>query len=108
MASQQAVQDDGLWAYFGAAQAASPWHRALEQTVSKASKLAESTTSQLSAPALALADRIAKICSDHALGDPLVYARWAVSMQFRKSAAENASRKAAWEYLLGVLQNCLE
>jgi MerR family transcriptional regulator, thiopeptide resistance regulator len=28
MASQQAAPDDGLWAYFGAAQEASPWHQA--------------------------------------------------------------------------------
>jgi len=105
LAPQQAARDEDLWAYFGAAQAASPWHQALEQAVNEASRLAESTMSPLSAPALVLANRISKICSDHSLGDPLVYARWAASMQFRKSPAENTRRKAAWEYISDILQN---
>lgn len=47
-----------------------------------------------SAPATALANRLTQICSDHSLGDPLVYARWAGAMQFRRSADENVHRDA--------------
>jgi hypothetical protein len=53
---------------------------------------------------MALANRLAQICSDHSLGDPLVYARWAGAMQFRSSADENARKKSAWAYLASALQ----
>jgi hypothetical protein len=96
--------DDGLWAYFGAVQTASPWHQALGQTADEAAKLAESKTDPSSAPALALANRLARICTDHLLGDPLVYARWACAMQFRGSADENARMQSAWAYLASSLQ----
>lgn len=96
--------DDGLWAYFGAAQAASPWYQALKQTADEAAKLVESRTDPSSAPAVALAGRLTAICSDHALGNPLVYARWAGAMQFRGSAEENVRKKGAWAYLANALQ----
>jgi DNA-binding transcriptional MerR regulator len=102
--SLAAAGDDGLWAYFGAAQAASPWHQALNQTADEAAKLAESKVDPSSAAAVALANRLARICSDHSLGDPLVYARWAGAMQFRSSADENARKKSAWGYLASALQ----
>jgi hypothetical protein len=57
-----------------------------------------------SAPAMALANRLVRICSDHSPGDPLVYARWAGAMQFRRSADENARKKSAWAYLASALQ----
>lgn len=104
VASQNAAPDDGLWAYFGAAQEAAPWHRALRQTADEAAKLAENNTDPSSAPAIALADCLTRICSDHSLGDPLVYARWAHAMQFRGSPEENARRKSAWAYLASALQ----
>jgi DNA-binding transcriptional MerR regulator len=104
MASQQAAPDDGLWTYFSAAQEASPWHQALRQTADEAAKLLEADVEPSAAPAAALADRLARICSDHSLGDPLVYARWAGAMQFRRSADENASSKSAWAYLASALQ----
>jgi hypothetical protein len=104
MASQQAAPDGGLWAYFSAAQEASPWHQALEQAAADASKLVESRADPSSAPAMALANRLARICSDHSLGDPLVYARWAGAMQFRRSDDENARRRSAWAYLANALQ----
>jgi hypothetical protein len=104
MASQQAAPDGGLWAYFGAAQEASPWHQALEQAAADASKLVESRADPSSAPAMALANRLARICSDHSLGDPLVYVRWAGAMQFRRSDDENARRGSAWAYLANALQ----
>lgn len=66
--------------------------------------LAESNTDAFSAPAMALANRLARICSEHSLGDALVYARWAGAMQFRGFADENARRKTAWAYLAGALQ----
>jgi DNA-binding transcriptional MerR regulator len=104
LASQQAAPDDGLWAYFGAAQEASPWHQALRQTAEEAAKLLDSRVEPSAAPATALAERLAQICSDHSLGDPLIYARWASAMQFRRSVDENARWKSAWAYLASVLQ----
>jgi hypothetical protein len=104
MASQQGAPDDGLWAYFGAAQEASPWHQALRQIRDEATKLAESTVAASSTPAMELANRLTRICADHSLGDPLVYARWAGAMQFRRSADENARAKSAWAYLASALE----
>ncbi|HEY0341913.1 MAG TPA: MerR family transcriptional regulator [Steroidobacteraceae bacterium] len=104
MASQEAAPDDGLWAYFGAAQEASPWHQALRQTADEAEKLVAGKADPSSALATALANRLARICSDHSLGDPLVYVRWAGAMQFRGSAEENVRRKGAWAYLANALQ----
>ena len=104
MASQQAAPDEGLWAYFGAAQEASPWHQALRQIADEAVKLAESRVDTSSGPAMALANQLTRICTDHSLGDPLVYAGWAGAMQFRKSADENARMKSAWAYLASALQ----
>jgi DNA-binding transcriptional MerR regulator len=104
IAPQQAAPNDGLWAYFGAVQEASPWHQALRQTVDEAAKLVESKEDPSSPPAITLANRLAQICSDHALGDPLIYARWAGAMQFRSSADENARRQSAWAHLASALQ----
>jgi MerR family transcriptional regulator, thiopeptide resistance regulator len=102
--AQQTAADDGLWGYFVAAQEASPWYKALIQTAEEAAKLVERRVDASSAPAAALANRLTLICSDHSLGDPLVYARWAGAMQFRKSAEENARRRSAWAYLASTLQ----
>jgi DNA-binding transcriptional MerR regulator len=99
-----AAPDEGLWAYFGAVQAATPWHQALRRAADEAATLAKSNTDPSSAPAMALARRLARICSEHALGDALVYARWAGAMQFRGSADENARRKSAWAFLTGALE----
>jgi DNA-binding transcriptional MerR regulator len=104
MTSQQTAPDGGLWAYFGAAQEASPWHRALQETAVEAAKLVESKVDPTSASAMALANRLARICSDHSLGEPLVYARWAGALQFRKSPDENARTKSAWAYLASALE----
>jgi hypothetical protein len=60
-----------------------------------------------SEPAAALANGLTRICSDYALGDPLVYARWAAAMQFRKSNDENARLKAAWMYVAEALKPAL-
>ena len=49
MASQKAAPDDGLWAYVGEAQQASPWHQALRQTVDEAAKLVDSKVDPSSA-----------------------------------------------------------
>jgi MerR family transcriptional regulator, thiopeptide resistance regulator len=104
IASQEAARDDGLWAYFAAAQEGSPWHRALGQIAAEAATLAESSVDASSAPALALANRLTRICVDHSLGDPLVYTRWAGAMQFRRSADENARTKNSWTYLASAIQ----
>ncbi len=104
MSSEQAAPEDGLWAYFGAAQEASPWHQALTQVTDEAEKLVERKAEPSSAPAKALANRLALICSDHSLGDPVVYARWAGAMQFRRSAEVNARMTGAWAYLASAAQ----
>jgi hypothetical protein len=104
MASQQGAPDDGLWAYFGAAQEASPWHQALRQTAEEATSLLERRVEPSAAPARVLAERLAQICTDHNLGEPLLYARWASAMQFRRSVDENARWKSAWAYLASALQ----
>jgi len=102
--AQNTASNDGLWGYFSAAQEASPWHKALTQITDEAAKLVERKVHASSAPAAALAKRLTLICSDHCLGDPLVYARWVSAMQFRKSAGENAHRRNAWVYLASTLQ----
>jgi DNA-binding transcriptional MerR regulator len=104
IAARRASPDDGLWAYFGAAQEASPWHHELSQAADEAVKLMEQRVDPSSAPATALAKCLARICSDHSLGAPLVYARWAGAMQFRRSADENARLQSAWAYLAGAIQ----
>ena len=103
-AQQQANTDDGLWAYFGAAQEASPWHQALKQIADEAIKLVAGKVDPTSAPAMTLATNLTRICADYSLGDPTVYARWASAMQFRNSAEENERRKSAWAYLVNALQ----
>jgi MerR family transcriptional regulator, thiopeptide resistance regulator len=103
MTSQKAAQGDGLWAYFSAAQEASSWHQALTQTAEEATRLVASKEGPSSPPAMALANRLVRICSDHALGDPVIYARWAGAMQFRSSDEENARKKSAWAYLASAL-----
>src|SRR5215470_6784902 len=70
----QAAPDDCLRGYFGAAQEASPWHQALTQTADDAATLVERRVEASSAPAMALANRLTRICSAHSFGDPLVYA----------------------------------
>ena len=107
MTAEQGAPDEGLWDYFGAAQEASPWHRALAQTTLEASKLAERKVNPTSESAAALAHDLTRICSDYSLGDPLVYARWAAAMQFRNSDDENARLKAAWMYLAEALKPTL-
>ena len=104
-AQQNAGKDAGLWAYFSTAQEAAPWHRVLRQIADEAGKLADNKVNPSSAPATALATDLTRICTDHSLGDPLIYARWAGAMQFRKSAEENARKKTAWAYLVKVLQS---
>jgi MerR family transcriptional regulator, thiopeptide resistance regulator len=104
MASQQTAPEDGLWDYFRAAQEASPWQQALTQTADEAAKLIERKVDPSSAMATSLTDRLVQICSDDALGDPLVYARWAGAMQFRGSAEANARMTSAGVCLASALQ----
>jgi len=104
LTSEQSPPDEGLWAYFGAAQEASPWHQALRQVADDAAKLVQSRVDASSAQGMALADRLTRICADHSLGDAPAYARWAGAMQFRRSAAENARTKSAWGYIASALE----
>lgn len=103
-AQHNAGKDEGLWAYFGAAQEATPWQRALTKIAAEATELVARKVDPTSAPATTLATSLTRICADYSLGDPTVYARWAGAMQFRRSAEENARKKAAWAYLVKALQ----
>jgi hypothetical protein len=101
---QETTPEQGLWAYFRAAQAAAPWHQALTHVVEDAAKLMDGKVDSASAPAQALAMRLSLICSDHSLGDSLLYARSAPVMQFLKSSEVNARKMSAWAYLASALR----
>jgi hypothetical protein len=104
MAPQQTTADEGLWDYFGKAQEASSWHQSLRHVVEDATKLVESRVEASSPPAIALSGRLTQICADHSLGSPLIYARWAGAMQYRRSTDENTRSKGAWMFLVDALQ----
>jgi len=59
-----------------------------------------------SEPGQVLAKRLALICSDHSIGDPLFYARWAPYSPFRESAdeKERARLTSAWSFLASALE----
>jgi DNA-binding transcriptional MerR regulator len=102
--ADSAVSDEELWNYFRAVQAASPWHRALEPIVDDAAKLAGKKTKPSAAAAQALADRLRQICADHALGDPLIYVRWACARQFRWPDEDIAQKRSGWTFLADAIE----
>jgi DNA-binding transcriptional MerR regulator len=93
------ARDQGLWGYFMAAVRASGWHRALMKIVDDAVILANKKVAASSASAKALASRLAQICANHSLGDPVVYAQWSRAIQRSESADVDAERKTAWALL---------
>jgi hypothetical protein len=101
---RESTPDHGLWAYFRAAQAAAPWHLALTHVTEEAAKLMDGKVDPASAPAQALAKRLALICSDHSLGDALLYARSAPVMQFLKFSEVDARKTGTWAYLASALR----
>lgn len=94
--------DHGLWSYFVAAVKVSGWHQALIQIVDEAAILMDRKSGAASAPAKALADRLAQTCASHSLGDPAVYARWSSAMQEDTDAGPR--RKAAWAWLARAIE----
>lgn len=101
---QETTPEYGLWAYFRAAQAAAPWHQALTHVIDEATKLMDAKTEPTSAPAQALTRRLSLICSDHSLGDALLYARSAPAMQFLEFSEVNATKLGTWAYLASALR----
>ncbi len=101
---QETSPELGLWAYFRAAQAAAPWHQALTRVIEEAAKLMDGKADPTSAPAQALAKRLSLICSDHSLGDALLYARSAPVMQFLKFSEVDARETGTWAYLASALR----
>jgi len=101
---QEATPGQGLWAYFRAAQAAAPWYQALTQVIDEAAKLMDRKVEPASAPAQALAKRLSLICSHHALGDALLYARSAPVMQFLEFSEVTERKRGAWAYLASALR----
>jgi len=102
--SQAAAPDEGLGAYHRAAQVASPWYRALEPIVDEAAVLVGKNAKPSAAPAQALATRLRHVCVDHSLGDPLLYARWARALLFRRPAEDNARAQAGWAFLADAIK----
>ena len=97
------MPDEELAAYARAVRAASPWNRALEPVVDEAAGLADKKAQPSAAPAQALAARAGQICVDHALGDPLIYVRWARAMQSQYRAGELARKQAGWTFLVDAI-----
>jgi DNA-binding transcriptional MerR regulator len=97
--SDSGTPDEDVGAFFRAVRAASPWHRALEPIVDRAAELVGKKAQPSAAPAQALVGRLRQICADHALGDPLVYVRWARARQFRWPAEDIRRKRAGWAFL---------
>jgi DNA-binding transcriptional MerR regulator len=97
---------DDFVAYLRAANAAAPWSKVLTQLTDDATKLVEQKVAPSSEQGQALAKRLALFCSNHSLGDPLFYARWAPYSPFRKSAdeKEHARLTSAWAFLASALE----
>jgi DNA-binding transcriptional MerR regulator len=104
ISSPSVPPDDGLAAYVHAAQVASPWHRGLEPIVDEAAVLVDKKTQPSSAPAQALVGRLRQVCTDHSVGDPLVYLRWARAMQLRWPTRDDERRQAGWTFLVSAVQ----
>jgi DNA-binding transcriptional MerR regulator len=102
--SSGSATPEDLVAYFRAARAASPWHRALGPIVDEAAELADKKAQPSAGPAQALAGRLRQICADYALGDPLGYVRNARAMQFRWPAEDVARKRAGWAFLADALE----
>jgi DNA-binding transcriptional MerR regulator len=99
--------NDDFAAYHRAANAAAPWSKALMQVIDEATKLVEQKVQPTSEPGQALAKRLAHICSDHSLGDPLGYARRTPYHPVRRSAdeKENARLTSVWGFLASALES---
>lgn len=95
--------DEDFVAYVRAALAASPWHRALEPIVDQAAELAAKKAQPSTAPAQALVGRLRQICADYALGDPLLYARYARATQFQWPDEDIARKRAGWAFLANAI-----
>ncbi|HWM68042.1 MAG TPA: MerR family transcriptional regulator [Steroidobacteraceae bacterium] len=97
---------DDFVAYLRAANAAAPWSKALTQVTDEATKLVEQKVEPSSELGQALAKHLALICSDHLLGDPLLYARRAPYSPFRKSVDEkgHARLTSTWAFLAAALE----
>jgi len=102
--SEAVIPEEDVWDYFRAVQAASPWHRALAPIADEAAGLADKKAKPSAAPAQALAGRLRQICRDHALGDPLIYVRWARARQFRWPEEDVVRKRAGWAFLANALE----
>jgi DNA-binding transcriptional MerR regulator len=102
--SERVTADEDLVAYFRAMHAASPWHRALAPIVDEAAKLVDKKALPSAAPAQTLVGRLRQVCAKHALGEPLVYARYARAMQFMWPAEDIARQRAGWAFLVNAIE----
>jgi DNA-binding transcriptional MerR regulator len=102
--SQSTAPEEGMGAYLRAAQAASPWNRALEPIVDEAAVLVDKKAQPSAAPAQTLVGRLRQICADHSLGDPLAHARWARAVQFRGPGEDDVRRRAGWAFLANAIE----
>ena len=102
--SEPGIPDEDFVDYFRAAQAASPWHRALEPIMDEAAELADKKAQPFAVPAQTLIGRLRQICVDYGLGDPLLYVRCARAMQFRWPAEDVARKRAGWSFLANAIE----
>jgi hypothetical protein len=101
---ESSMLNSDLRAYVRAAREASPWHLPVRHLTDEATTLVEQKVDPSSASAQKLARRLAEICADHSLGDPVVYAHSAALPIPDSSAEANARRMDAWMYLVSVLR----
>jgi hypothetical protein len=88
-----------------AARDASEWGKALDELVHEANGLAARRECPEAPSVQALASRFATLCQHHALGDPIVYARWAAEFGERRPGETGAhladdGNREAWELLI--------
>jgi len=90
--------------FCSAAHNASEWGKALDKLVHDANALAARRECPESKAVQGLASRFAELCHRHALGDPIVFARWSAEFGGAQSGEtwvrNNEANRAAWELLI--------
>jgi hypothetical protein len=106
-AAECGVSESQVFDFCNLAKKASKWGQALEAIAAEAATLAERGAGAGSNAALALAERYIEVCEDHALGDPVVHARWFI--EFGRVLVGNAwvpvdePARKAWTLLIDAV-----
>jgi len=103
-ASESGRSEREIQEFCTAAHNASEWGKALDELVHEANALIAGRECPESHAVQGLASRFADLCQQHALGDPIVYARWAAEFAKPRSghtgARASEKNRAAWELLI--------